>query len=152
MPDFFWDDEKLLGALKTALSTMRSVPPGYIEAGKSAYAWRNIDAELAQLTYDSAHDRGALAGVRSEPASIRALTFTSARLTIELEAVDDCLYGQVIPTGPGAVEVQTHAGTEATSQVDELGSFRIQPIPASTFRLSCRIADGTAVQTCGITF
>jgi hypothetical protein len=152
VPDFIGDDEKLLGALKTALSTMQGVPPGFIEAGKSAYAWRNIDAELAQLTYDSAHDRGALAGVRSEPASIRALTFTSARLTIELEVVDDCLYGQVIPTGPGAVEVQTHAGTEATSQVDELGSFRIQPIPASTFRLSCRTAGGSAVQTCWITF
>jgi hypothetical protein len=152
VPDFFLDDEELLDLLKTALSTVQSVPPEFIEAGKSAYAWRNIDAELAQLTYDSAHDRGDLTSVRSEPASIRALTFTSTRLTIELEVVDDCLYGQVIPTGPGAIEVQTHAGTEGMSPVDDLGSFRIQPIPASPFRLSCRIADGTAVQTCWITF
>jgi hypothetical protein len=152
VPDYFWDDERLLDALKTALSTKQSVPPGFIEAGKSAYAWRTIDAELAQLTYDSARDRGALASVRSEPAAIRALTFTSTRLTIELEVVDDCLYGQVIPTGPGTVEVQTHAGAAGMSEVDELGSFRVQPVPASPFRLTCRIAEGAAVQTCWITF
>jgi hypothetical protein len=145
MPDF-WDDEELLGELKAALSARQSVPPGFIEAGKSAYAWLNIDAELAQLTYDSAHDRGALANVRSEPASIRALTYDSAQLTIELE-VGDCLYGQVIPTRPGTIEIQAHTGTVRMIPVDDLGSFRIQPIPASPFRLSYRLADGTEVLT-----
>jgi hypothetical protein len=121
-------------------------------AGKNAYAWRNIDAELAQLTYDSAHDRGALVSVRSESAAIRALTFTSAQLTIELEVADDCLHGQVIPTGAETIEIQAHVGTVGVSPVDELGFFRIQPIPANPFRLSCRTVDGTEVQTRWITF
>ena len=30
-----------------------AVPPEFVEAGKNAFAWHNIDAELAQLTYDS---------------------------------------------------------------------------------------------------
>jgi len=151
MPDF-WDDEELFDALKVALSTRQSVPPGFIEAGKNAYAWRNIDAELAQLTYDSVHDRAALASVRSEPAAIRALTFASAQLTIELEVSDDCLYGQVIPTLPGTIEIQAHAGTVGVSPVDDLGSFRITPIPANPFRLSYSVAsDAAAVQTQWIT-
>jgi hypothetical protein len=151
MPDF-WDDQELLDALKAALSAWRSVPPGFIEAGQNAYAWHNIDAELAQLTYDSARDHDALASVRSQAASVRALTFTSTQLTIELEMGDDCLYGQVIPTRPGRIEIQAHTGTVGVSQVDDLGSFRIQPIPANPFRLSCRIVDGTEVQTRWITF
>lgn len=150
MPDF-WDDEDLLDELKTALRTRQSVPPRFIEAGKNAYAWRNIDGELAQLTYDSAHDRGALASVRSEPASIRALTFASTQLTIELEVAEDCLYGQVIPTCPGTIEIQAHTGAAGVSLVDDLGSFRIQPIPANPFRLSYRITEGTEIQTQWIT-
>jgi hypothetical protein len=151
MPDF-WDDEELLGELKAALSARQSVPPVFIEAGKNAYAWRTIDAELAQLTYDSARDHDALAGVRSEAASIRALTFTSTQLTIELEVGDDCLYGQVIPTRPGTIEVQAHTGTVGVSEVDDLGSFRIQPIPGNPFRLRCRSVDGAEALTRWITF
>ena len=30
-----------------------AVPEWFVETGKNAYAWHNIDAELAQLTYDS---------------------------------------------------------------------------------------------------
>jgi hypothetical protein len=30
------------------------VPADFIEVGMAAYAWHNIDAELAALTYDSA--------------------------------------------------------------------------------------------------
>jgi hypothetical protein len=146
----FWDEVQLLDALKASMKARRSVPPEFIQTGKNAYAWHNIDAELAQLTYDSARD--AAASMRSGAASIRALTFTSTHLTIELEVADDCLNGQVIPTRPGTIEIQAHTGTVAVSLVDDLGSFRIQPIPPSPFRLSCRVADGAGVLTRWITF
>ena len=45
-----WDDEELLAALRQALTARRAVPPEFVEAGKNAFAWHNIDAELAQLT------------------------------------------------------------------------------------------------------
>ena len=80
-----WDDDRLLAALGQALKAREAVPAWFIETGKSAFAWHNIDAELAQLTYDSARDQRAVAVLRSETASIRALTFTSAHLTLELE-------------------------------------------------------------------
>ena len=97
-----WDDEELFAELQHAIRARRDVPPEFVEAAKSAFAWRNIDAELAQLTYDStdsARRSDLAAATRSEPASIRALTFTSAAMTIELEVTEDSVLGQVVP-GP----------------------------------------------------
>jgi hypothetical protein len=51
-----WDDEELLAALREALAERQAVPPEFVEAAKNAFAWHNIDAELAELTYDSSRD------------------------------------------------------------------------------------------------
>jgi hypothetical protein len=146
-----WDDEQLLALLKEARRESREVPPDFIAAGKNAYAWRGVDAELAQLSYDSERDQDMLAGVRAEAASIRALTFTAPHLTIELEVDEDALLGQLVPTGEGTIEVQTGAGVIATVRVDEVGCFPISPIPPSPFRLRCRTTDGASVVTGWIT-
>jgi hypothetical protein len=88
-----WDDVELLAALRQALSDRDAVPPEFVDVGKNAFAWRNIDAELAQLTYDSIRGADHMAATRAESAAIRALTFTSPRLTIELEVNEDSLLG-----------------------------------------------------------
>src|SRR5260370_29694043 len=146
-----WDDERLLGALREAIRERQAVPSWFIETGKNAYAWHNIDAELAQLTYDSRDDRREVAVVRSETASIRALTFTSAQLSMELEVTEDCLLGQIIPPRHGTIEAQTRTGAVTTIPVDEIGCFAVDPIPASPFLLHCRTADGADVLTGWIT-
>jgi hypothetical protein len=145
-------DEQLMAALGEALRARQEVPEWFVETGKNAYAWHDIDAELAQLTYDSETDtaRGHVAAVRSETASIRALTFTSPRLSIELEVAEGSLLGQVIPPRAGTLEVHTTAGV-TSSPVDEMGCFVVTPIPASPFRLRCRTEDGTDVLTGWIT-
>jgi hypothetical protein len=150
MPDM-WDDDQLLALLQDAMRESREVPPSFTEAGRNAFAWRGIDAELAQLTYDSELDQDAAAGVRAEAASIRALTFTSPHLTIELEVGENTLLGQLVPTGEGTIEVLTRAGVTALIRVDEVGCFPVSPIPASPFRLRCRSADGSSVVTGWIT-
>jgi len=144
------DDERLLGELREAMKARQAVPSWFVETGKNAYAWHNIDAELAQLTYDSDSDVGRAAVTRSESASIRALTFTSAHLSLELEVTEDSLLGQIIPPRAGTLEVHTAAGV-ASSPVDEIGCFVVDPIPASPFRLRCRAEDGTDVLTGWIT-
>jgi len=149
MPDV-WDDEELLAALGEAVKARQAVPEWFVETGKNAYAWHNIDAELAQLTYDSDGDRGVAAAVRSEAASIRALTFTSARLSIALGVASDSLMGQIIPAQPGTLEVHTTGGV-TSSPVDEIGCFAVAPIPANPFRLRCRTEDGADVLTGWIT-
>jgi len=144
------DDEELLAALGDALRARQEVPEWFVETGKNAYAWHNIDAELAQLTYDSLVDRERAAVVRSEAASIRALTFTSTRLSIELEVGQGSLLGQIIPPRAGTLEVHTTAGV-TSSPVDEIGWFAVAPIPNSPFRLRCRTEDGADVLTGWVT-
>ena len=146
-----WDDERLLAALSEAMKARQAVPSWFIETGKNAFAWHNIDAELAQLTYDSNEDRREAAVMRSETASIRALTFTSPHLSVELEVTENSLLGQVIPPRAGALEIHTRAGEISTTEVDEIGCFAVDPIPDSPFRLRCRTADGTDVLTGWIT-
>lgn len=141
------DDEQLLGALREAMRARQSVPPRLVETAKSAYAWHNIDAELAQLTYDSSRDTDRSASMRSETASIRALTFTSAHTSIELEVTGDALIGQIMPPAAGAIEVSTLDGVTTGVEVDEIGCFTIEPIPRSAFRLRCNTTRGTDVVT-----
>jgi hypothetical protein len=146
-----WDDERLMEALSGALRARQAVPPWFVETAKSAYAWHNIDAELARLTYDSSRDADLSAGLRSESASIRALTFTSAHLTIELEIGDSALLGQIMPPRPGVIEAQTRGGAATRATVDEIGCFTVEPIPRGPFRLHCHTEDGTDVVTGWIT-
>jgi hypothetical protein len=146
-----WDDEQLLAALREAMRARQAVPSWFVETATNAYAWHNIDAELAQLTYDSESDADRLAAVRSETASIRALTFTSPHLSLELEVTESSLLGQIIPPRAGTLETQTGAGATTTTTVDEIGCFVVDPIPASPFRLRCRTSDGMDVLTGWIT-
>ena len=122
-----WDDD-LLEMLRKATQARETVPAHFIETAKSAFAWHNIDAELAQLTFDSCADREP-ASVRSETASVRALTFTSAHLYIELEVTESSLIGQVMPPRTGHVEVQSQPGPTVTVPIDDIGCFTIEPLP-----------------------
>jgi hypothetical protein len=139
------DDEALLAALRQAVDAMRDVPPDFVEAGKQAFAWHNVDAELAELTRDSA------VGVRAETAAVRALTFTSAHLGIELEVTADSLAGQVTPAQPATVTVQPRTGDETEFATDEIGCFSVQPIPPVMFRLHVQAGADVDVLTSWIT-
>jgi hypothetical protein len=142
-----WDDEQLLAALREAEKARQAVPAEFVQAARTAYAWHNIDTELADLTYDSQRDEGRAVIVRSETASVRALTFTSASVTIELEVTGHCVLGQVSPAREGTIEAQTTAGAITIIPVDEIGCFAVDPKPTSPFRLRCRTLDGADVMT-----
>ena len=146
-----WDDERLLSALSEAMKARRAVPSWFVETGKNAFAWHNIDAELAQLTYDSNKDRLEATALRSETASIRALTFTSDHLTVELEVTEHSLLGQIIPPRTGTLEIHTRTGEISSAEVDQIGCFAVEPIPDSPFRLRCHTDDGSDVLTGWIT-
>ena len=145
-------DDELLEALRRAVSAREAVPPDFVAAAKDAFAWHNIDAELARLTYDSrdaGHTR-ALA-TRTEAAFIRALTFTSGRLTIELEVAQDSLVGQIVPAQPAEISVIPRTGSEIVIAADEIGCFSVEPIPHEQFRLRCRTSAGVETMTGWIT-
>jgi len=142
-----WGDEELLDALRQAFAARRAVPPEFVQAGQNAFAWHNIDADLAQLTYDSTDRTEELVATRAqEEAAIRVLTFTCAQagLQIELEVQEDALAGQILPMQSAAIELQTKTGTQQPISADEVGCFWISPIPSEDFRLRCRPVAGNA--------
>ena len=149
MADQWWgDDDQLLAELRDALNAAQAVPAEFRAAARSAYTWRTIDAELAELTYDSALDTPLGAGaVRADPAELRSLTFASKRLTIEVEITPDGLAGQITPARAGTVTVRTEAGDAPAAPIDDLGFFLIRPLPARPFRLLCDTASGESALT-----
>ena len=151
MTNAWTDDDRLFAALKDAVQTAEEVPPEFVAAAKAAYAWRTIDAELAQLSYDSLDDEQSRLVTRTENATVRALTFVSNRLTIELEVTAESVLGQVVPAQPGRLFMHSATGRTTTIDIDEIGCFTIQPVPAGPFRLHSRTDDGTDVLTSWIT-
>nr|WP_062330117.1 hypothetical protein [Herbidospora sakaeratensis] len=129
-------DDALMEELAAALRAADPVPPGLVEMGQAIYTWRLVDAELAELS--SLGAAGPL--VRAdEVAALRDLAFqTASGLVIELGVSGDVLLGQLDPPAEGEVRVVTGAGPGPGLPVDEVGGFRISPIPAGRFRLHFR--------------
>jgi hypothetical protein len=156
------DDDLLLAALADAVRAVPDVPRDFIEQANDAYAWRTIDAEFAALVYDStladnasgselAGALSAASGTRSEPAVLRALTFSSPRLMVELHIGTDGLLGLISPPRDGDVEVQFASGETVEAPIDDVGWFAVRPAPPTPFRLRLRTSDGADVLTGWVT-
>jgi hypothetical protein len=142
-----WDsDEFLLGDLHAALTEAVSVPPGFLEAGHAAFAWRTIDAELLLLTsYDSILDTE-LAGRARAVLTARQLVFDADGVSLQVEVTEAGIAGQLMPPSQAVVVLLTPGGSTEETTADEFGSFLLGPPPPGPMRLRCTI-DGTTVQT-----
>ena len=130
-------DELLLTELRRVAALLDPMPDRLVRAGHESLTWRSVDAELATLLSDSAVENERAALVRST-AGLRAVAFESNALTIELDVRVDgprrTLVGQLVPTAPAAVEVQT-AELRTTVAADAQGVFRVENVPAGQMRL-----------------
>ena len=135
MTEQLLDDEHLMSLLSEAMTGDEPVPPDVLEAGYASFTWRTIDGELAGLIYDSSIEEPSRSGVRSQQARLRAMTFASSSLTIEIEVTPTSLMGQLVPAHTSEVFLIFQDGTGRSVPVDELGAFTIDPIPEDRFRL-----------------
>jgi hypothetical protein len=134
------DDDRLLDELRAALQKAGSPTPTMTAAGHAAYSWGSVDAELAALTHDSATDD--LAAVRGPSASPRALVFTGAQVSVEVEWTETSLAGQLVPPTSGEVTLWGPDGQLAAASADELGCFDFERPPSGLVRLRCRMPSG----------
>jgi len=118
------------------------MPPSFVEAGKAAYSWRTIDAELAALTYDSAWEGQEFSLTRAESAQLRTLSFASDGLTIELELTPHEVLGQISPPQAGTVRLTSDSEALGTLPIDDLGFFIVRPVPRHPFRVICVTTKG----------
>ena len=140
-------DDDLLAELRDIAARMDSVPDEVVAAARSAFAWRTMDAELAELVED-AQDKQLL-GVRSDDLST-LLSFESPALGVEVEVLvagsRRRLLGQLVPGQPGRVEVR-HAAGRIEVPADEVGRFVADDIPPGPVSLRCHAAGGRLVET-----
>jgi hypothetical protein len=128
--------------LRALFSRVDPVPPLLDEAARGAFAWRTVDAELAELMRDSAdaaseEEAGLLVRGGRGP---RQLSFESPRLGIELEVVSTGpssrrLDGQLLPPGTATVTVERPGEDGLSVQADELGRFSLDGLKAGVIRL-----------------
>jgi hypothetical protein len=148
----FDPDEQLIAELAEVL-LRGDVPADVLAAAREAFTWRTVDADLAELTYDSLVDAGAPA-LRAGEAEPQLLVFTASGLTIEVEVTEDRngrrMVGQVLPAGPGQVWVRSAAGS-LECPLDDLGRFiaALPPQPQSV-TLACRPLGGETVETAAV--
>jgi hypothetical protein len=143
-------EEQLLGELRALGKVADPLPSEVSFAAKGSLAWRRIDADLAELTFDSLLEDAALAGVRGGD-SVRLVTFEAGDVSVEVEITEAGdrrrLIGQLVPPQVARVEVRTTDGHHDVD-ADEVGRFavdRLLPGPAS---LRCRLtSSGRVVET-----
>ena len=153
------NDEELFARLRTVLAEVDPIDPVLVEHARLAFGWRTLDAELAELSYDSLADREVMAAVRDgglAGGGPRLLGFDTdvtgeaeSALTVEVEVVVErgrpCLVGQLMPPAPATVRVLSslrHLPT-VTATADELGRFRVQPVPGGPVRLRVQVGERT---------
>ena len=127
--------DPMYATLRNVIDHADPVPQAVVDAARATYTWRTIDAELAELTADSAM---ATAGVRSASAP-RLLTFEGAGVEVEVEVAHTGstrhLSGQLVPMGPAQITVRWSSGSqEATA--DDLGRFAVDRVPAGSVSLA----------------
>jgi hypothetical protein len=157
-------DEQLLAELARVMDAAEPVPARVVAAGKAAWTWRTVDAELAELAHDSGlldqravtvRGSSALEGPDAQQAVLRWMTFASDNLSIELEVTSDAVLGQLVPPRSATVELELLEVPKGTAgariPVDDLGWFQVSPIPAGRFRLRCTVEPGSSVVTGWIT-
>jgi hypothetical protein len=143
------EDGPLFEELRRLVELADPVPARVLEAARGSFTWRTIDAELAELAYDSMLDAGREALVRTSGAG-RVLTFESPGLAVEVEvtAVASArrLMGQLVPPQPAAIEIR-HAGGTTAVDADDLGRFSADGIAAGPVSLVCRLAEARTIAT-----
>ncbi|MEV8593772.1 hypothetical protein [Streptomyces sp. NPDC052012] len=121
--------------LRQAVAVLDPLPPGLLQIAVDAYALHDLDARVAELTFDSLVDALPVRGVTDAP---RMLTFTAGEVTLDVEVTADGLMGQLLPPRAAGVEVLSgpQPGTPVT--VDDMGRFMTDTPPSGPFALRLR--------------
>lgn len=145
------DDDLLLGELRAAASRLDPLPDDVVAGARSAFIWRDIDAELAELTAVTADEgAGSMVGTGVRGGAPTLLSFESGSLGIELEVLDEGdgrrVLGQLDPPRGGRVDVR-HRGGSVEATVDDRGRFSVHGLAAGPVSLRFRASDGAPVDT-----
>jgi len=104
-------------------------PADAVDLVKNAVSWRTIDADLLEVSFDSA---GEPAVVR-EAGDSRTLELQAEQLSVIIE-IGDRLTGQVVPPAIGTVELKS-LGQSVSTSIEDDGRFVFEDPPSGPVRL-----------------
>ncbi len=108
-------------------------PDSVLDGARWVHDWLNMDAELAELTFDST-ENVELAGIRAT-GSLRELTFVSGEHTIEIEIEPGRrtvgVSGTIDPSVAGSMQLVV-GGEVFAGEIDESGGFMIDGVERGT--------------------
>jgi hypothetical protein len=143
------DADELQRSLRRAVHLFDPVTTGLREAAVAAHTVRMPGAELAEVSFDS---RTAPASVRGGT-RVRLLTFSSARLSVDVEATPDgqdlVLVGQLTPGRPA--EITARGRHPVVTVADRLGRFDLPRLSHGPFSLLVRAPGAGPLTTDWIT-
>ncbi|MEU3660481.1 hypothetical protein AB0E77_12100 [Streptomyces sp. NPDC032940] len=135
----FTDGEPAAGLLeeelRQAAAILDPVPAGLRRIAVDAYALHDLEARVAELTFDSLTDAVPVRGEGDPP---RMLTFRADDLTVDVEVTPEGLFGQVLPPAPARIEVLAGPLAHARLTADDMGRFTGDAPPAGPFALRLR--------------
>lgn len=139
-------DNEIIEILRRGLHQGDPVPSTVSEFADALFTWRDIDAELAELTFDSV-DETTPAGVRST-STARMISFEVGRWTIDLEfnPATGLLMGSVSPESPLTVELHSR-GAHFAVDLDDSGHFEFEGVDAGPASLVFRFEGGEMIKT-----
>ena len=129
--------------LRQAAAVLDPLPAELLQVAMDAYALHDLDARIAELTFDSLVDAIPVRGVEDPP---RMLTFRAGELTVDVEVTDDGLLGQVLPPQSAHIEVLGGPAAAHPLTVDGMGRFTAATPPSGPFALRLR-AGGDVIVT-----
>ena len=137
-PDLDPRDRALLDEVNDMLEATDPVPPEVLAAGRGAFTWLTIDAELAALADDTAL---ADAGVRSATMT-RSLTFECPTGVIVLEVSGTGDERHIIGQTDRPADLQIrHGGPTVSVATDDYGRFRVEDVLAGPVSVRCVFRD-----------
>ncbi|MEZ3181643.1 hypothetical protein KYY02_24005 [Streptomyces pimonensis] len=139
--EFDFDSGLLEEELRQAAAVLDPMPPALLQIAVDAYALHDLDARVAELTFDSLADAVPVRGATGVP---RMLTFTAGEVTLDVEVTEEGLMGQVLPPGPARIEVLGGPQAAVPLTADDLGRFTAAP-PSGPFALRLRTDDDVVV-------
>ena len=143
-------DAELMDALQRALEAVDTPPAHVVAHAQDAFVWQGIDAELAELIYDSQADTAT--AVRGSDAA-REITFRAPGIEIEVMIVSEqqrSIVGQLVPSQDATVDL--HQGDDVVrSTTDSLGRFSFDRLRPGAIKLVVVTAAGMRIQTEGLT-
>ena len=137
-------DNELEAELRRLADDKEPVPAELVQAALDAFGWRDIDAELAELVYDSLVDADEASLVRGSPGH-RLVSFAIGGMTIDVEVTSAgpgrAVMGQIAPPQRAVVDIRGRRET-VTVEADELGRFQSGSIPPGPASLRLRPPPG----------